>query len=193
MNNHPKTAVILCNCSGIITEKIDWDAVRARLAEHPDGPIVVTDDLACGADNLERLAAWLTEHKPERVVVAACSPREHERTFRTLLAAADINPYYLQMINVREQVAWVTADPGQATAKASRLIGAALKRVSHHQPLVERLVPVRTDVAVIGAGPAGIQAALTLARAGRKVTLIEKEPFFGGMPVRFEEDRKSVV
>jgi heterodisulfide reductase subunit A len=187
MNDQPKAAVILCTCSGIISEKIDWEKVRAQLAEHPDKPAVMTDELACGAANLEKLGAWLREHKPERVVVAACSPREHERTFRTLLAAAGINPYYLQMVNVREQVAWVTADPGQATRKAARLIGAALKRVRHHQPLVERHVPVLTDVAVIGAGPAGIQAALTLARAGRKVTLIEKEPFFGGMPVRFEE------
>ncbi|KAB0665319.1 CoB--CoM heterodisulfide reductase iron-sulfur subunit A family protein [Oryzomonas japonica] len=187
MNKQPKTAVILCTCSGIITEKIDWDTVRAQLAEHPDTPVVTTDELACGAENLEKLATWLKEEKPERVVVAACSPREHERTFRTLLASAGINPYYLQMINVREQVAWVTADPAQATRKAARLIGAALKRVQHHRPLVERHVPVRTDVAVIGAGPAGIQAALTLARAGRMVTLIEREPFFGGMPVRFEE------
>ncbi|QEM66918.1 CoB--CoM heterodisulfide reductase iron-sulfur subunit A family protein [Geobacter sp. FeAm09] len=187
MNKQPRTAVILCTCSGIISEKIDWDAVQAQLAEHPDKPVVTTDELACGAENLEKLAAWLKEHQPERVVVAACSPREHERTFRGLLASAGINPYYLQMINVREQVAWVTADPGEATRKAARLIGAALKRVRHHQPLVERHVPVRTDVAVIGAGPAGIQAALTLARAGRRVTLIEKEPFFGGMPVRFEE------
>ena len=187
MNHHPKTAVILCTCSGIISEKIDWDKVRAQLSEHPDKPVVTTDELACGAENLENLAAWLREQGPERVVVAACSPREHERTFRTMLAAAGINPYYLQMINVREQVAWVTADPDLATRKAARLITAALQRVRHHQPLVERHVPVRTDVAVIGAGPAGIQAALTLARAGRMVTLIEKEPFFGGMPVRFEE------
>lgn len=187
MSTVPKTAVILCSCSGIISEKIDWATVQKLLAGHPSKPVFKLDELACGADNLEHLSAWLKEEMPSRVVVAACSPREHEATFRGLLADAGINPYFLQLVNVREQVAWVTADPAQATRKAARLLSAALNRVQRHEPLSERQVPVRTDVAVIGAGPAGMQAALTLARAGRQVTLIEKEPFIGGLPVRFEE------
>jgi heterodisulfide reductase subunit A len=187
MSTLPKTAVILCTCSGIISEKIDWGTVQTLLAGHPSKPVFKLDELACGSDNLEHLAAWLKEESPERVVVAACSPREHERTFRGLLADVGINPYFLQMINVREQVAWVTSDQQQATRKAARLLSAALNRVQRHEPLIERQVPVRTDVAIIGAGPAGMQAALTLARAGRQVTLIEKEPFIGGLPVRFEE------
>ncbi|MBI5017563.1 MAG: CoB--CoM heterodisulfide reductase iron-sulfur subunit A family protein [Deltaproteobacteria bacterium] len=187
MSSHPKTAVILCTCSGVIAEKIDWTEVQALLASHPAQPSWKIDELACGADNLDGLATWLRSEGPERVVVAACSPREHEPTFRTLLAAAGINPYFLQFVNVREQVAWVTSNAGEATRKAARILAGALNRVERHEALVERQVPVRTDVAVLGAGPAGMQAALTLARAGRKVTLIEKEPFIGGLPVRFEE------
>jgi heterodisulfide reductase subunit A len=187
MNAPGKTAVILCTCSGIISEKIDWDEVRLLLADHPSRPLFRVDELACGADNLEDLAAWLRAEQPARVVVAACSPREHEATFRGLMAAAGLNPWLMQWVNVREQVAWVTDQPGPAVQKAARLLRGALERVWHHEPLQERRVPVRTDVAVLGAGPAGMQAALTLARAGRKVTLIEREPFIGGLPVRFEE------
>ena len=187
MSAPPKTAVILCTCSGIISERINWTEVQTLLAGHPSKPQFLVDELACGVDNLDHLTEWLIREKPARVVVAACSPREHETTFRQLLRAADINPWYLQLVNVREQVAWVTEDPAAATAKAARLLHAALNRVQRHEPLIERSVPVRTDVAVIGSGPAGMQAALTLARAGRQVTLIEKEPVIGGLPVRFEE------
>lgn len=187
MTTPDKTVVILCTCSGIISERIDWGRVQLLLAKHPCRPVFIVDELACGADNLEQLVLRLRKEKPDRVVVAACSPREHETTFRRLLSDAGINPWYLQMVNVREHVAWVTGDPAQATAKAARMLSAALHRVQRQEPLAERLVPVRTDVAVIGAGPAGMQAALTLARAGRQVTLIEREPFIGGLPVRFEE------
>lgn len=187
MSVSAKTAVILCTCSGFINERIDWEKVQALLAGHPAKPLFKIDSLACGVDNLEQLVPWLRSEKPQRVVVAACSPREHEGTFRKLLADAGINPYFLQMVNVREQISWVTAAPQAATAKAARLLAGALSRVQRHQPLEARSVPVRTEVAVIGAGPAGMQAALTLAKAGRKVTLIEREPFIGGLPVRFEE------
>lgn len=182
-----KTIVILCSCSGIISDRINWEKVQALLKNHPARPEFVVDELACGADNLEHLTELLRGEKPDNLVVAACSPRDHEATFRKLLADAGVNPWQLQMVNLREQVAWVTADPQQATNKAARMIFAALNRVQHHKPLFERRQAIRTEVAVIGAGPAGMQAALTLARAGRKVALIEKEPFIGGLPVRFEE------
>ena len=166
-----KTAVILCTCSGIISERIDWDEVQLRLAEHPTHPIFRVDQLSCGVDHLEKLALWLKKEQPDRLVVAACSPRDHETTFRKLMASAGLNPYLMQLVNVREHVAWVTADPVQATQKATRLLSAALYRVQQHVALHERLVQVCTDVAVSGAGPAGMQAALVLARAGRKVIL----------------------
>jgi heterodisulfide reductase subunit A len=187
MSAPAKTAVILCTCSGIITEKIDWEQVRQALAGHPRQPLFRVDELSCGADNLEQLADWLRAERPDRVVVAACSPREHETTFRGLMASAGLNPWFMQLVNVREQVAWVTDSPEHAVEKVVRLLSGALERVWLQEPLVERHLPVRTDVAVIGAGPAGMQAALTLARAGRNVTLIEREPFIGGLPVRFEE------
>jgi heterodisulfide reductase subunit A len=187
MTEQLKTAIILCNCSGIIGERLDWQQVQAVLANHRSQPVVKADELACGYDNLAQLGDWLKGIAPDRVIVAACSPREHEATFRKLLLAADINPYFLQMVNIREQVAWVTVDPDLATLKVIRLLNGALERVQLHQPLTERRVPVRTDAVIVGAGPAGMQAAITLAKAGRKVSLVEQQPFIGGLPVRFEE------
>ncbi|GFO67387.1 heterodisulfide reductase subunit A [Geomonas limicola] len=184
---YPRTAVILCACSGIISEKIDWTRVETLLADHPSRPLFRQDQLACGSDELDGLCRWLQEVKAERVVVAACSPREHQATFRGLLSRAGINPWFLQLVNVREQGAWVTEDAAAATLKATRLIRGALERVNRHRPLAARSIPVHTRVAVVGAGPAGMQAALTLARAGREVVLIEKEPMIGGLPVRYDE------
>jgi len=187
MRTPGKTAVILCTCSGIISEKLDWAQVQLALASHWTQPLFRIDELACGADNLTALGQWLQAEQPDRVVVAACSPREHEKTFRGLMQDAGLNPWFMQLVNVREQAAWVTDTPAHTAQKVVRLLSAALERVWLQEPLEERRMPVRTEVAIIGAGPAGMQAALTLARAGRKVTLIEREPFIGGLPVRFEE------
>ncbi len=144
-----KTAVILCTCSGMIAEKIDWDKVQALLALHPANPIFRVDELSCGVDHLEQLALWLKDEQPDRLVVAACSPREHEPTFRKLMVEAGLNPYFMQLVNVREQVAWVTADSSQATEKAARLLLAALYRVQQQVALNERHVPVCSEVVVI--------------------------------------------
>ncbi len=181
------TAVIVCACSGCLGEAIDWDAVRSAFAEHPARPRFLFDELACAVDNRAALAEKLREMAPGRVVVMACSPRDHEETFRQILSAAGINPYLMQMIPVREQVAWVTRSRAEATAKATRLLRGALDRVTIHEPLTPRTVPVCPEVVIIGAGPAGLQSARVLLRAGRRVTLIERAPFIGGMAVRFDE------
>ena len=121
------------------------------------------------------------------MVVAACSPRDHEATFRRCMATAGMNPYLLQMVNIREQVAWVTEDPAVATGKAIRAIRGAVGRVRLQEPLERKQLEVCPDALVIGAGPAGMKAALSLAEAGRSVVLVERTPFIGGLPVRFEE------
>ena len=104
-----------------------------------------------------------------------------------ILAEAGINPYLMQMVNIREQVAWVTPDPVAATRKAGTAIRSAMSRVSLQQPLYKKELEASPDVLVIGAGPAGLQCALSLAEAGRKVVLVEKTAALGGMPVLFEE------
>jgi heterodisulfide reductase subunit A len=116
----------------------------------------------------------------ERVVVAACSPRMHEPTFRRAVESARLNPYHLQMTNIREQVAWVTEDRAAATEKARQLVQAAVRRVVLHEALYARQEPVEPATLVIGGGIAGIQAALDIAEAGYKVYLVEREPTIGG-------------
>ncbi len=180
------TAVYFCRCGGIVSDRIDPEAVGAALAERP-GIVYRVIDLACSEQGQEEMVAELAALRPDRVVVAACSPREHEETFRGVLARAGLNPFLMQMVNVREHVAWVTPDPAEATAKAITALRAAVARVAHHEPLEKREVEISTAVLVIGGGPAGLKAALTLAEAGRKVTVVEKGPILGGMPVLIEE------
>jgi heterodisulfide reductase subunit A len=115
-----------------------------------------------------------------RVVVASCTPRMHETTFQNAVAEAGLNPYYFAMANIREHVSWVIKDPVVATAKAKRLLRSAVGRVVLQDELFARKEPVTPATLVVGGGIAGIQAALTIADAGYKVYLVEREPSIGG-------------
>lgn len=182
-----KTAVYFCKCGSITSESIALDELRIQLQGTPDLATIKTVDYLCAEDGKQQLEQDLLEEKPDRVVVAACSPREYESAFMQVLQKVGINPYYLQMVNIREQVAWVTPGIEQATAKAAHLIRGAVARVALHRPLAVKQIEASPNVLVIGAGPAGLKAALTLGEAGRHVVLVEKQPVLGGMPVRFEE------
>jgi heterodisulfide reductase subunit A len=123
----------------------------------------------------------------ERVVVASCSPLLHEHTFRRVCADAGLNPFHLQIANIREHVSWVTPDRTSATSKAKSMISAAVHRVVKHQPLEKQQVPVRSEVLIVGGGIAGIHAALVMANAGKKVFLVEREPSIGGHMAQFDK------
>jgi heterodisulfide reductase subunit A len=115
-----------------------------------------------------------------RLVVAACSPRMHEPTFQNAASGAGMNPYHFAMANIREHVSWVVDDIPQGTEKAKRLVNATVMRVALQDPLFSRKEPVTPAAMVVGGGIAGIQAALTIADAGYKVYLVEREPSIGG-------------
>ena len=182
-----KTAVYFCSCGDNITERIEFERLKNELSGHPEIAYVKPAGFLCAEDGKEFLRNDLVMERPDRVVIAACSPREYEKAFMQVLAEAGMNPYFLQMVNIREQVAWVTPDPDEAREKACALIRAAARRVALHQPLEKKQLEARTEVLIIGAGPAGLKSALTLAQAGRKVVLVEKTPVLGGLPVRYEE------
>ena len=182
-----KIGIYFCNCGSNIADKISSEAIVEAAPSFPDQPYVETVDFICSEDGRQQFEESLKAEQPDRVVVAACSPRDHESTFRHCLSNAGINPYLLQMVNIREQIAWVTEEPADATAKAIRSIRGAVSRVRLQQPLEKQQLEVCPDALVLGAGPAGMKAALALAEAGRSVVLVERTPFVGGLPVRFEE------
>ncbi len=182
-----RVGVYFCRCGGIISDQIDGEELARRVDGTGDVAYVKSVELACDAGGRLFIIEDLKKERPDRVVIAACSPREHEETFRGVMSDAGMNPFLMQMVNVREQVAWVTPDKRAATEKAIRYVRTAAARVALHEPLERVEVDVVTDTLVIGAGPAGLKAALTLAEAGRKVILVEKSPILGGMPIRYEE------
>lgn len=182
-----KIGVYFCECGGVVTEGIDADEVGKRLLAEGSTSYFKNVELACSGEGTTWIADDLRQERPDRVVVAACSPREHEETFRGVLVQAGMNPFLLQLVNIREHVAWVTPERGAATNKAYHQIRGAVARVARQDPLDRQLIEVCTDTLVVGAGPAGLKAALTLAEAGRKVVLVEKDAILGGMPLRYEE------
>ncbi len=182
-----KIGIYVCNCGSNIAEKISSEAIVEAARSFPDTPFVKNVDFICSVEGRLQFEESLKLEKPDRVVVAACSPRDHESTFRRCLTNAGMNPYLLQSVNIREQIAWVTEDPDVATEKAIRAIRGAVCRVKLQQPLEKKQLEACTDALVVGAGPAGMKAALSLAEAGRTVVLVERTPYVGGLPVRFEE------
>ena len=120
-------------------------------------------------------------------MVAACSPNLHEPTFRRAAEDAGLNRFLVQMANIREQVAWVTEDKQEALEKAEAHVAAAVRRVARHEPLQRQFVRIVPRAMVVGGGIAGIEAALTLAEAGREVILVEREPSIGGHMAMFDK------
>jgi len=182
-----KIGVYFCSCGTNITERIDPEKVSDELRKNPSVAFVRQAEFLCSGEGKDFLREDVAKEKPDRVVIAACSPREYEKAFMQAVSEGGLNPYFMHMVNIREHVAWVTPDRAQATEKAYAQIRAAVSRVALHEPLERKQLEACPDVLVIGAGPAGLKSALMLAEAGRKVTLVEKSPVLGGLPVRFGE------
>ncbi|MDR7484006.1 MAG: CoB--CoM heterodisulfide reductase iron-sulfur subunit A family protein [Armatimonadota bacterium] len=179
--------VYVCHCGTNIAGVVDIRRLTDYAARLP-GVVVARDyKYMCSDPGQELIKKDIEEHRLNRVVVAACSPLLHEHTFRAATAAGGLNPFYVQMVSVRELDSWVHDDPGAATRKAQDLVRAAVQRVMFHEPLERRRVPVHPNVLVVGGGIAGIHAALTLANAGRHVYLVEREPTIGGHMAKFDK------
>ena len=182
-----KTGIYFCNCGGNVSGKIDSGRVERELAVAAGLSYFKSCPFLCSEEGQEFLAEDIEREGAQRVVVAACSPRDHEETFRRVCQKAGLNPFLLQMVNIREQIAWVCDDPEQAALKAALTIKGALGRVALHQSLEQEELEISPAALVIGSGPAGLTAALALAEAGRRVLLVEKGQRIGGLPVLFEE------
>lgn len=179
--------VYICHCGLNIASKIDVSQVVAFAATLPGVSVAREYKFMCSDPGQELIQQDIRDGLVNRVVVASCSPLMHEATFRRATAAGGISPFLFQMANIREDVAWVTADGTAATEKAKGLVAAAVRRVSDHEPLGRRQVPVRPEVLVVGGGIAGIHAALTMAEAGKHVYLVEREATIGGHMAQFDK------
>ncbi len=182
-----RIGVYVCHCGTNIASMVDVKAVAEYAATLP-GVVLARDyKYMCSDPGQELIKDDIKSHKLDRIVVAACSPLLHEHTFRNATAQGGINPYFFQMVNIREHDAWVHTDRAAATEKAKELVRAAVHRVPFHKPLEKKEVRIRPEVLVVGGGIAGIHAALTLANAGKKVYLVEREPTIGGHMAKFDK------
>lgn len=176
----PRIGVYVCWCGTNISKMVDVQAVAEYIETLPD--VVVSRDYKymCSDPGQELIVHDIKENKLDRIVVAACSPRIHETTFRKAIEKAGLNPYMFQMANIREQDSWVHKSRVEATKKAKSLVGAAVNRLRYHENLEKRFVEINPATLVIGGGVSGISSALELANSGKKVYLIEKSEILGG-------------
>ena len=182
-----KIGVYVCECGNNIADNMDIDRIIEAVSPTRDVEVVEKYRLLCSEDGKEFLKQSIQEHELTHLVIAACSPKQHELTFMNVCVAAGLNPYLFQMVNIREQCAWVTPDKGEATEKAIRQIKAAIGRVHFHDPLEKKEMDVSPDVLVIGGGIAGIKACQLLAAPNRMVYLVEKTSSLGGKVKGFEK------
>lgn len=182
MSQGPRVGVFVCACGKNIAGVVDCQAVAEHAHGLPDVAGVYVNKYTCSEPGQQEIEKAVKADALDRVVVASCSPRMHEPTFRACVSRAGLNPYLMEMANIREHCSWVHGGDGAgATDKAKVLVTSAVARARLLEAQDEARVPVTRAAMVIGGGVAGIQAALDLADAGHTVHLVEREPSLGGI------------
>ena len=184
----PRIGVFVCDCGSNIAGTVDTAAVEAYARTLPGVVTVVRNKYTCAEPGQLEIKKAIVEDKLERVVVASCTPRMHEPTFRGCVWDVGLNPYLMEMANLREHCSWVHGDdPEAATDKAKDLVASSVARAAKLTPQDEMTFPVTKAALVIGGGVAGIQAAMDLADQGHPVYLVEKEPSIGGIMAQLDK------
>jgi heterodisulfide reductase subunit A-like polyferredoxin len=184
----PRIGVYVCHCGLNIAQSVNCLQV-AENASLADG-VVLSKNIpyACSEPGQQQIKQDILDNRLDRVVIASCSPRLHEPTFKQMVHSVGLNPYMMEMANLREQCSWVHMnDFDSATRKAETLVNMAISRVRHLEPLIEDTLPLTKKTLIIGGGIAGIQAALDLADSGYDVTLVEKKPSIGGIMAQLDK------
>ncbi|UCE91969.1 MAG: hydrogenase iron-sulfur subunit [Methanobacteriota archaeon] len=175
-----RIGVYVCHCGTNIAGTVDCKAVSESAMDLP-GVVVSRENLyTCSEPGQNQIVEDIKERGLTKVVVASCSPKMHERTFRKTLEGAGLNPYMLEVVNLREQCSWVHKDKAAATEKAKSLVRGGVRRAARLQALHPGEVALAKEVMVVGGGIAGISASLQLANSGYKVHLIERSASIGG-------------
>ena len=175
-----RIGVFVCWCGSNIAGTVDVVKVAEAMQNEPGVVFSTNYQYMCSQAGQDVIKNAIAEHKLTGIVVCSCSPRMHEATFRKTAAAAGLNPYMVEIANIREQCSWVHKDMATGTEKAIILARAAVAKVSLNAPLTPGESPVTKRALVIGGGIAGIQTALDIADAGFPVDIVEKQPTIGG-------------
>jgi heterodisulfide reductase subunit A-like polyferredoxin len=187
-DQEPRIGVYVCHCGLNIAQSVDCHRVAEGAAD-TEGVVISKDIVyACSEPGQQQIKQDILDNELDRIVIASCSPRLHEATFKKMVESAGLNPYMFDMANLREQCSWVHMnDRENATLKAETLVNMSIARVRHLEPLMEDTLPLTPKTLVIGGGIAGIQAALDLADSGYDVTLVEKNPSIGGIMAQLDK------
>ncbi len=182
-----KIGVYICQCGINIAATVDVEKVVEYAKTLQNVAVSRFYKYMCSDPGQELIKKDIKELKLDRVVVASCSPRMHEPTFRAVLEEMGMNPYYFEMVNIREQCSWVHIDKDKATAKAMYMIAGAVARATYLEPLEKKEVSVIPRALVVGGGISGIQAALEIAEKGFQVYLVERNPSIGGRMAQLDK------
>lgn len=183
----PRIGVYICHCGGNISDVVDVQKVADDVAKIPEVQVARTNMFMCSDPGQELILEDLEKENLDGVVVASCSPKLHELTFRNTLKRGDHNPFLYEHANIREQVSWVHhGDAGEATEKAVRLVAAAVAKAARLEPLQPIRIDAFPHAVVVGAGIAGLTAAQKLSKQGIGVTLIEKSAYLGGQTAQLD-------
>jgi heterodisulfide reductase subunit A len=182
-----RIGVFVCDCGSNIAGFVDTEEVRTFAETLPDVVVSVRNKYTCSDPGQQEIQRTIFENRLNRVVVASCSPSSYEPIFRQCIQGAGLNPYLLEMANIREHCSWVTQDREAATDKATDIVKVSVSRAKWLYPQDEEQIPVTDAALVIGGGVSGMQAALDLAEAGHQVYLVEKKPSIGGIMAHLDK------
>ncbi len=175
-----RIGVFVCHCGENIARTVDCAKVAETLKDHPGVAVAEDYKYMCSDPGQALVKKAIEENNLTGVVIAACSPHMHEKTFRRAADQAGLNKFMCEMANIREHCSWIHEDKDEATAKAIDIGRTIIEKVKHNKPLETIKIPVTKRALVIGGGIAGIQAALDIADGGHEVVLVEKEASIGG-------------